>query len=220
MDIVKIFKHAYLRFYVNYYLPQKGIRIIEADTDAELQKLFHVRWQVYVDSEYIDPRHHPKHEFRDKYDPYSIKFLAIDKNVPVGTSRLVVDSKLGFPLESYYNVALPEDREKGVEVSRLAVLSSHRGDKRHVAIALLHSEYEWSKKNRLKYWYMFMPEKLTYAFSDFGAVFHELEQKELDESHKNARTPMAGYFKKTKAKPYILYLDELEHNLRHLKINW
>ena len=127
---------------------------------------------------------------------------------------------MGFPLESYYNTRLPSDRENGVEVSRLGVLPSHRGKKRDTSLAVLHSEYEWSKKKGLKYWYMFMPEKLTHAFSDFGAVFHELPEKELRESHIKHRAPMKGYFKKTKAKPYILYLEELKENLRHMKINW
>ena len=81
MNIAKTFKHLYLRYYVNLYLPTQGIRVIEAKTDEQLKKLFAVRWKVYVESGYIDPKEYPQKIFRDEYDPYSVGFLAMDNEI-------------------------------------------------------------------------------------------------------------------------------------------
>ncbi|MDX1608000.1 MAG: GNAT family N-acyltransferase [Candidatus Spechtbacterales bacterium] len=213
-------KKIYLRIYLKWLFKFSGIEVKIAENEEDLQDVFKLRYRIYKESGYINPEDYPDEIFKDPYDKYSINFLALYKNKPAGIVRLVKNSELGYTLEQYYNLELPAKGRSAVEVSRLAVDREYRGGKRRIVIALMRSAFRWSKENDVKYWYMFMPEKLAKAFEDLGGKFNLLEERELTEENKTARKSLAGYFEKTGAKPYVLSVKELNDNLDRMKIYW
>ncbi|MDX1608002.1 MAG: GNAT family N-acyltransferase [Candidatus Spechtbacterales bacterium] len=215
----KIIKRFYVRVYLFFVLKTLRIKVRIATTPSQLNDAFSLRYEIYLDSGYIDPKDFPDQLFEDKYDKHSINFIAYRKKEPIGIVRLVLPSEAGFPIEEYYNVMLPF-KDDAVEVSRLAVDRDYRGDKRRAVIALMRAAYYWSRKNNVSYWYMFMPEKLARSFEDLAAKFYDLAQKPLGEEQAEARRSLKGYFKKTKAKPYMLNVEELTQEMHRLKIYW
>ena len=213
-------KRIYLRLYLKWMFRLSGIKVKIAKTEREMQDIYKLRYRVYKNVGYIDPKNYPGGTFKDPYDKYSVNFLAYYKGKPAGIVRLVKDSELGYTLEKYYNTQLPLKGSEAVEVSRLAVDKKHRGGRRRVVLALLRSAFEWSKQNNIRYWYMFMPPKLAEAFEELGAIFRPLPQNKLTEENKKARQLLLGYFEKTKARLYYLDIEELNNNLHQMKIYW
>lgn len=217
--IKKVLKKFYMRFYLFFILKTLKIKVRIAKTPEELKDVFRLRYKIYLESGYIKDLNFDEPLFSDKYDVNSINFIAYRKEHPVGVVRLVLNSNLGMPLEEYYNVDLSQ-KNGAVEVSRLGVVREYRGGKRRVVIALMRAVYYWSHKNNVRYWYMFMPEKLAESFEALCARFYYIPEKALTEKHTSARKLMLGYFRKTKAKPYILDVQELTKEMHRLKIYW
>lgn len=103
-----------------------------ADSQKLLEEVFRLRYQVYCkECNFIKEEDYPDGLEKDKYDPYSIHFVAQDSYGVIGASRLILDSEVGFALEEHCNGNLRIDRdsfsrEKLAEISRLVISKSYR----------------------------------------------------------------------------------------------
>lgn len=107
------------------------------DSTENLNEIFRLRYQVYCkECNFIKEENYPEGIEQDKYDPYSLQFVAEDNEGIIGTTRLVLDSPLKFPLEEHCNGSLHFDkqslpRKNTAEISRLVIckaLRRRRGD--------------------------------------------------------------------------------------------
>jgi len=102
------------------------------DSQELLEEVFQLRYQVYCkECNFIKEEDYPQRRESDKYDPYSLHFVAEDSEGIIGTARLVLNSELGFPLEEHCggNLFIKRDslpREKIAEVSRLVISKAYR----------------------------------------------------------------------------------------------
>jgi N-acyl amino acid synthase FeeM len=67
--------------------------------------------------------------FDDKYHPYSVYLLALQNETPVGTLRIVLDSKIGLPIEQFFVLGPLKESQRFAESQRLIVSPSFRNRK-------------------------------------------------------------------------------------------
>ncbi len=102
------------------------------DSSENLNEIFRLRYQVYCkECNFIKEEDYPEGIEQDKYDPYSLHFVAEDSQGIIGTARLVLDSNLKFPLEEHCNGTLHIDkqslpRKNTAEISRLVICKALR----------------------------------------------------------------------------------------------
>ena len=86
-----------------------------ADSEALRKKIYHLRYLVYSrECGFIKEEDYPDEMEHDKYDPYSLQFVAEDYNGVIGTIRLILDNPAGFPLEECCRNKLNFDLNEGV----------------------------------------------------------------------------------------------------------
>ncbi|SHJ57779.1 N-acyl amino acid synthase, PEP-CTERM/exosortase system-associated [Malonomonas rubra DSM 5091] len=98
--------------------------------DSLFPELFKLRYRVYIEEwKFEKPEDHPGGIERNIYDDHAVHLAAILNKEPsvIGTSRLVLDSPHGFPIEENMEITADTSnipRNKICEISRLCV----RGD--------------------------------------------------------------------------------------------
>ena len=193
---------------------ERGMLVGAGKDEGMLTAIQELRYEVYcLERHFIDPARFPdKREF-DEYDPASVHIATIDKSGRmVGTLRLVLDSPLGFPLESNAGKLFPEfealDRSKTAEISRLIV---SRGDRRfgrtealrrhhRVLLPLFRDMYRKSVSLNLEHWVVAMEPGL-----------HRLLEGVLGLSFRPVGEPMDYY---GEVIPYVAEIKEMERTLR------
>ena len=182
---------------------------------GELDEVFRFRWKTYSQEGYIKPENHLEKKFTDEYEDASTSFVALHRNEIIGTVRLTRNSAVGFPATNHYYVDLPHEISSPnsiAEIGRLMIATEHRGRRRIVAFGLAAQFYEYSIRNAVAWWIVFMPEKLKSAFEKFGVHFKILPEKPLLESHINSRNLMPGYFVNNESKPMIANVPSIKVN--------
>lgn len=108
-----------------------------ADKDEKLMReVYELRYQVYCkECGFIEEKDFPAKAEKDKYDAHSLHYVARDPDLVIGTSRLVLESPEGFPLEEPCSGKLSIDlsaynRKRVAEISRLAISKQYRRRKR------------------------------------------------------------------------------------------
>lgn len=115
------------------------------------------RYQVYcLERGFEDPGQHTDGRECDPFDEHSIHLAAIDSqnHDVVGTARIILDSPLGFPVESHFSLHHSfkgVDREQIGEISRLAVPKTHCQDFRIIS-KLLDKIFLVSGKKGITHW--------------------------------------------------------------------
>ncbi len=115
------------------------------------------RYQVYcLERGFEDPGQHSDGREWDPFDEHSIHLAAIDSSddTVVGTARIILDSPLGFPVESHFPLerSLEEvGRDQIGEISRLAVPKTHCQDFRIIS-KLLDKIFLVSGKKGITHW--------------------------------------------------------------------
>ena len=106
------------------------IRLVR--TKKELHDALHIRYNVFVEEGHL-PK---KQSLEMEYDEFDLLeetkiFNAYLNNIPIGTVRLVLDSKYGLPLEREIKEFSEIKKSEGVfaEGSRIAIQKKHRGKK-------------------------------------------------------------------------------------------
>lgn len=189
------------------YAKTRGYTYRMANID-ELPNVYHFRWQVYSDEGYINPADYPNEEFTDIYDPASINFIVLHKNIIVGTVRLTRNSAAGIPTMNHFNVILPPEIKSIddiVEIGRFMTKKEHRGseNRRIVSFCLSMAIYFYSLRRGIRWWIVYMPDKLKESFREFGVNFRILPEKSLTTAHLETRKIMGGYFEKKELKPML-----------------
>lgn len=172
-----------------------------------LEPIFRLRYQVYCNEcNFIKAEDYPDKIEKDAYDQYSLQFVAEDKSGPIGTSRLILDSPLGFPIEKHFSeLAIDHaalDRAHLTEVSRLIISKEYRrrrddgmyytvedkaedGNRdlikriRPMAFGLYREMYQESKRRGIKHWFAIMENSLCLLLRLHCFTFHEIG-KEID----------------------------------------
>jgi N-acyl amino acid synthase of PEP-CTERM/exosortase system len=103
---------------------------VEPD-ELDLKKaIYRLRYQVYVEEFGFErPEDHPGGLETDEYEPYSIHMAALENDQVIGTTRLVLHSDKGFPIEHAVQVHFPGKKpapECIAEISRLAISPRYR----------------------------------------------------------------------------------------------
>lgn len=106
-------------------------RFVVATTPQQLQEIYRLRYQIYVEEFGFEKAHdHPHQMETDEWDPFSIHMAALDPDDRViGTIRLVINSARGLPTlqaaQPFFQDKNPASR-RIAEISRLAVARSFR----------------------------------------------------------------------------------------------
>ena len=133
----------------------------------------------------------------------------------MGSVRLVLHSKKGFPTEHLFNFERPDiPGEKIAEISRLVIKKEYRGGNRIVMMGLMKILFEYAKKMDIEYLYANMPEKLKEYYSSFGLELEELLEQEPTLENLKARGLIGGYFEKKILKPYLLDIKRGENKFK------
>ena len=199
---------------LNYVLKISQLVFKEAKTEKELNLVFRLRYKIYLNENYIEPN--KKGVFKDEYDLHSINFIVLKKNRPIGITRLVLNSKVGFPTENLFNFNRPKiPRNKLAEISRVAIDKEFKGREGLVMIGLVKMIYEYTEKLGLKYLYANMPEKLEKYCRSFGIKFIKLKELPPTKFNLHHRKLIGGYFKRRERKlePYVLDVEENKKSL-------
>ena len=92
-------------FLADFFLKLKRVKIIEAKTDEEKEMVYKLRYEIYEKSGYVKQKNFPNKKLKDEDEGHSISYLALRKNKPVGTVRLVLGNKKeDFPTFRMWNV--------------------------------------------------------------------------------------------------------------------
>ena len=197
---------------IAYALKISRLLFKKAQTTEELNLVYKTRYEIYKNEGYI--KENKEKLFKDKYDPYSVNFIIFKNGKPLGTARLVFDSKIGFPTENLFNFKKPEiNRKRTAEVSRLAIKKEFRGGDRLITMGLMKMIYDYTKKNNIEHLYVNMPERLREYFSRFGLHFQNLKEMSPTKANLKERELIGGYFSQKKLKPYILDVKEMKQLL-------
>lgn len=108
------------------YLEYGKFKFCEATTDEERNSIYRLRYEVYaLEFGFENPYDFPDKLEQDQYDPYSVHFIALNEyNETIGTVRMILNSKKGFPVEHASEITNFDDKpapEMITEISRLAV---------------------------------------------------------------------------------------------------
>ncbi|WP_373002451.1 GNAT family N-acyltransferase [Sulfurimonas sp.] len=105
-------------------------KFLEVKDDDLLEKVFEFRYKILLDiyPEYLQNLNLKEEKEQDKYDQYSVHFVALDKHGHIcATVRLIHSSPLGYPTENYMKTDNSSfQREKLGEMSRIFIDSKHR----------------------------------------------------------------------------------------------
>ena len=106
------------------YFEMNGYRFLNAGTQADLEKAWSLRYQVYCVELGYEPVNQSGYE-REIYDECAAHFLAMDEdNRLVGTLRVVPENPEGFPMDSDYPLteyAKTNGISGAVEVGRFVI---------------------------------------------------------------------------------------------------
>jgi N-acyl amino acid synthase of PEP-CTERM/exosortase system len=112
---------------------QTQFNFSKANTSEHLDEIFRLRYKVYChECKFLDPQKYPQEKEEDKYDPNSVHFFASDDIGIIGTARIILNSKEGFPLESHCKNKLAikkellPDPKSTAEISRLVISKEYR----------------------------------------------------------------------------------------------
>lgn len=190
------------------------LEFIEAAKEKELEQVFRIRYDIYFNEGYIEPRQSQK--FEDDYDLHSINFLIKKGTIPIGAFRLTLNSPIGFSFESYANFERPNvSREHMAEVSRLCIYKNYRGG-RLIMFGVIKTIYNYTCKLGINYLYIGTQEKLAEHTKSYGVSLRELKERPPTEENLKNRELLKGYFAKNHPKHYLIDIKRsIENMLLH-----
>lgn len=161
---------------------------VDPRNKALMEKVYRIRYQVYcLGCGFENPENYPDGMEKDKYDPCSIHFLAMDADIPVGTVRLIRNHDLRFPIEEHCGINIKSDRvprDSLVEISRLAVSNLYQRMAKNklpnrcgcpdIALGLYRMIYHEIKRLGIRYWCAAMDKGLARLLNKFHIVFDKV----------------------------------------------
>jgi len=185
-----------------------GIKIEFATNARVLESIGRFRKKIFLEKNYITNNSVPD-IWLDRYDDTAVNIVAIKSGKIVGAVRMILKSNdIKLPVEKLFN--LETEVNTGVaEISKLAVDKNFRGGNRLVFLGMLFKIFSYSKKNNIKNWVAFMPVGLSDSIKSLGINITELKYGNPDETHRQERKIMSGYFSKQKIGVYFFDLASL-----------
>jgi N-acyl amino acid synthase of PEP-CTERM/exosortase system len=103
----------------------------KVDSEELLKEIYRVRYEVYCqECGFLPTADYPDGLEIDEFDEHSVHFAAFANSEVIGTSRLVMNSEHGYPLDEHCKVIYVNESELPkdglVEVSRLALRKTFR----------------------------------------------------------------------------------------------
>ena len=83
-----------------------ALSLVEATTPDALDRVFRLRYRLYLQEGYISPC--PDERFTDRYDPWSVNYTVQLGSRPIGTVRMIWNSPIGFWTEALFNFPRPD----------------------------------------------------------------------------------------------------------------
>ena len=137
-------------------------RFIRVEKDRELlNKIYRFRCKILCDElKYFDKERYPDGLEIDKYDKYSIHYVALDnENEIAATVRLIHHSPIGYPTENSMNISdnvrNAFNRDKLGEISRIFIDKKYRNlkDTKFLIETFKKFLYMDMKEERIEYSY-------------------------------------------------------------------
>jgi len=216
MRLKQKLKLIFLEIYLKIWLFKNRVRVKKIISEEELNLARNFAWRIYaLEKKYIDSNFFPKKMFIDEFDKYSIYFGAFHNREIIGIVRLVLNSKLGFPIEKVYRLnPLQIDKKKIAEISRLIVIDNNL-KKNVLTLALCEQCVKESLLRGITHWYAFLPPKLkNYFEKKYGVSFIEIKYFPPTNKEQSYRKPYRFYFSKFDPKPYLISLEKTLENFR------
>lgn len=135
--------------------------------------MYRLRYEVYCTERfYLNAGDYPDQLELDEWDEYSVHFIAVSDNQVIGTSRLILDSPLGFPIERHFDLKLQRANDNTfAEVSRLIVRSRKLKLGVHVTNGLYKAMHDYSRKEDITDWCSILDNRLYRAYNSMGFLF-------------------------------------------------
>lgn len=168
-------------------------------TDSnELDEIFRIRYKVYCEEyKYLDSAQYPDGRERDRYDPHSLQLVIRHKSGELAaTSRLILDSSEGLPIEKHFELDIeipPESRHQVGEVSRLIVARRYR--RQLLLLVLIKGLYLLTKKYKIDDIFCVLDDRLQPNLLRIGVPLKRIGRKSI--------------FQGLTA-PYLVHVNELE----------
>jgi hypothetical protein len=118
-----------------------------AEALEEKRECFRIRYLAYEDIGYVTEEDYPTREITDKFDEYSIIFIALKDGRGAGTIRVTRDSEYGFQMEELFD--LTELRKNCKNLWESSKIMALPGRKNKVTLGLANIVYLFMKKNKI-----------------------------------------------------------------------
>ncbi len=176
-----------------WYARFHGYTFRVAQSAADLDAVYRIRWRVYEEAGYISRNKYPHQRMTDRYDAWSVNLLAFYRGKAVGTLRLTPLSK-GSPVWELFRAKQWPEPSKTMEMGRFAVVPEARGG-RIVALGLIGKMSEWALRKRIEWWVGYAPRPLLKIFYEVTR-YEEIPMLPVGERERAARQKMVGYFER------------------------
>lgn len=149
-----------------------------AETDDEFAQMYKLRFKVFCEKKkYLDSGVYPFGIERDEYDTYSQHFIAVIRGEVVGTTRLILNSRLGFPVEKYFGLNVKGIfgcLDKIAEISRMSVLSGRDNTKDPIAFGLYKACYDYSNCHGITHYLAILDSIVLRYYKSVGWTFEPI----------------------------------------------
>lgn len=153
-------------------MPERDTNIdfAQVGTDDERLAMYRLRFHVYcVENKFLDAADNPNGLEKDDWDAASAHFIAKLEGEVVGTIRLVIDSPLGYPIESHFDVAhLRAPGRVFAELSRFIVDPKHRRNIFGISNGLMGVILRYSLQKGITDWCGLFDDKLYRVYRHHG----------------------------------------------------
>lgn len=160
---------------------------LEVKDGGMLDKIFEFRYKVLKESkifqDYFRTIESPSGKEQDKYDPYCVNFVAVDRNGEIAaTIRLIHHSPLGYPTENdmSFNHEMFERAKLG-EMSRIFVDTKYRSidTTKTIMQGLKHLMYSKLMELGLEYTYGALEPRFVRLLRMYDICYETIGEKQL-----------------------------------------
>ncbi len=146
------------------------MRFIVCDEPAQIREAQRLRFEVFcLEKSWVDSEACEDGIEADPSDPFAVHFLALDGDVPVGTSRCLLGWRQELPTAALLDLApLGLEPTEIAEVSRLATKRDGRSRDLQIFLGLTTLMWEWGMQNSVKVWLAIADVPLYYMLTRLG----------------------------------------------------
>ncbi len=149
-----------------------------ATTLDEKDMIAQLRFQGFChELGWFNPANYPNGREEDEWDNHSFHFLALRDLKIIGTLRLIPSIESEFYTEKFVNFPKEIPRAVCLEVSRLYVIPSERGNQAEVMFGLVKMAREFSLARGYEFWYFLMETTVEKVLGHLGWHLRFLDER-------------------------------------------